>query len=159
MTGKTLAKYPCPGAGPVNWENPRKSPLAAKEAPRTAAPAPTPPATRQSTGAHGLEWRDGRLWIAVPPAQTIYKVNPDGFKIEKQFKTAGDRPHGLGWQGNFLWCADSNQNAFHRYNPETGEVLEKINLADSDPLPHGMTIWKRTMYYCDDVGVVCRFAL
>ena len=160
MTGKTIAKFPCPGAGPVNWPNPRKSPLAKEPPTRAAAAKPAATAAvRQSTGAHGLEWRDGRLWIAVPPAQTIYKVNPDGFKIEKQFKTAGDRPHGLGWQGKFLWCADSNENAFHRYDPETGEVLEKINLRDSDPLPHGMTIWKKTMYYCDDVGVVCRAAL
>ncbi len=159
-TGKTLAKYPCPGSGPVNWSNPRQSPLASKPAARAPAAAPAKaPAPRQSTGAHGLEWRDGRLWISVPPAQMIYRVNPDGFKIEKQFKTAGDRPHGLGWEGKFLWCADSNENAFHRYDSETGEVLEKIQLKDSDPLPHGMTIWKKTMYYCDDVGVVCRAAL
>ena len=160
-TGKTLAKYPCPGSAPVNWPNPRKSPLAPRDPPRKAGATPPAdlPTQRQSTGAHGLEWRDGRLWIAVPPAQTIYKVNPDGFKIEKQFKTAGDRPHGLGWEGKFLWCADSNENAFHRYDPESGEVLEKIQLTDSDPLPHGMTIWKRTMYYCDDVGVVCKLIL
>ena len=155
-TGKTLAKYPCPGAGPVNWPNPRKSPLAPAEKPK---PPGSPPATRTATGAHGLEWRNGRLWIAVPPAKMIYRINPDGFKIEKQFATAGDRPHGLGWQGKWLWCADSNDNAFYRYDPETGEYSDKIQLSDSDPLPHGMTIWNGWMWYCDDVGVVCRLKL
>ena len=101
----------------------------------------------------------GRLWIAVPPAKMIYRINPDGFKIEKQFATAGDRPHGLGWQGKWLWCADSNDNAFYRYDPETGEYSDKIQLSDSDPLPHGMTIWNGWMWYCDDVGVVCRLKL
>jgi hypothetical protein len=32
-------------------------------------------------------------------------------------------------------------------------------LTDADPLPHGMTIWKNEMWYCDDVGVVCKFPL
>ena len=156
-TGQTLAKYACPGCGPVDWPNPRKSPLAPPEKPKAATNGPPP--KRVSTGAHGLEWRDGRLWIAVPPAKTIYKVNPEGFKIEKQFPTAGDRPHGLGWQGKWLWCADSNDNSFSRYDPETGEVNDKIQLTDKDPLPHGMTIHNGWMWYCDDVGVVCKLKL
>ena len=158
-TGQTLAKFPCPGVGVVDWPNPRRSPLA-KEAP---APRPRPSngprPQKQATGAHGLEWRDGRLWIAVPPARTIYRANPKDLAIEFQFKTAGDRPHGLGWQGKYLWCADSNANCFHKHNPADGSVLEMVQLADTDPLPHGMTIWKSWMWYCDDVGVVCRFKL
>jgi hypothetical protein len=154
-TGKTIAKHATPGAGPVKWTaaNARRSPLAPPAPPGSDAPA------RQATGAHGLEWKDGRLWIAVPPAQTIYRVNPDGFKVEHQFATAGDRPHGLGWEGNWLWCADSNLNAFHRHDPKTGAIGSRIQLADRDPLPHGMTIWQGWMWYCDDVGVVCRFRM
>jgi hypothetical protein len=155
-TGKTLAKYDTPGAGVVSWTEAtgRRSPL---------APAPTRPAStaaaKQATGAHGLEWKNGRLWIAVPPARTIYRVNPDGFVVEHQFATAGNRPHGLGWEGDWLWCADSNLNAFHRHDVKTGAVTAKIQLSDSDPLPHGMTIWRGWMWYCDDVGVVCRFRM
>src|SRR5260370_29416448 len=69
------------------------------------------------------------------------------------------RPHGIGWEGKYLWCADSNLNAFFKHDPETGEIVEKIQLADSDPLPHGMSIWEGTMWYCDDVGVVCRLKM
>lgn len=162
-TGKTLAKFDTPGAGVVHWTaaEGRKSPLAppAKPAPPEAATAKKGPAQRQATGAHGLEWRNGRLWIAVPPAERIYRVNPDGFKVEHSFATAGNRPHGLGWDGRWLWCVDSNLNAMHKYNPDSGEVVERIQLADSDPLPHGMTIWKGFMWYCDDVGVVCRLKM
>src|SRR4051812_12050549 len=28
-----------------------------------------------NTGAHGLEMRDGRLWMAVPPSATIYAID------------------------------------------------------------------------------------
>lgn len=157
-SGKSLAKYPSPGAGVVKWTKSRISPLAkpAKPATRARQGAPAP---RQATGAHGLEWKDGRLWIANPPSQRIYRVNPNGFIIEHQFPTAGDRPHGLGWEGGSLWCTESNDNAFYKFDPKTGQYSEKIQLADSDPLPHGMSIWQGWMWYCDDVGVVCRLKL
>jgi hypothetical protein len=159
-TGKTLAKYDTPGAGVVKWTNSRSSPLAPPPEPRQAqSAAARPSGARQATGAHGMEWKAGKLWLAVPPSQTIYRINPNGFQIEKQFATAGDRPHGLGWEGDWLWCAESNDNAFYKFNTGTGEYVEKIQLADSDPLPHGMTIWQGHMWYCDDVGVMCRFKM
>ena len=40
-----------------------------------------------------------------------------------------------------------------------GEISERIQLDDNDPLPHGMTIWQGMMWYCDDVGIVCRLKL
>jgi sugar lactone lactonase YvrE len=159
-SGRTLAAYDTPGAGVVNWPNPRRSPLAPPEPPKPPTPVAKAPATpRQVTGAHGIEYRDGKLYVAVPPSATIYRINPAGFQVEHSFKTAGDRPHGLGWEGPYLWCADSNLNAFHKYDPATGKVLELIQLADSDPLPHGMTIWNGVMWYCDDVGVICKIKL
>ena len=154
-TGKTLAKFDSPGSGLVAWSKSRRSPLA----PPLPADAPPPAPPKQATGAHGLEWKNGKLWIAVPPARKIYRVNPKNFEIEHQFATAGDRPHGLGWENEWLWCVDSNLNALHKHDTRTGEVQERIQLADSDPLPHGMTIWNNTVWYCDDVGVVCRFPL
>lgn len=161
-TGETLAKFDSPGSGVVAWTGAeaRQSPLAPKpERPPAAQPKKSPAGPRQPTGAHGLEWRDGKLWISVPPSQTIYRMNPKSWEIEQKFATVGNRPHGIGWEGNYLWCTDSNLNAFHKHDPATGKVLEKIQLADSDPLPHGMTIWQGAMWYCDDVGVVCRLKM
>ena len=54
---------------------------------------------------------------------------------------------------------DSNLNAFFKHDVETGAMVEKIQLGDNDPLPHGMTIWQGYMWYCDDVGIVCKFKL
>jgi len=159
-TGRTLAKYPSPGSGVVKWKSSeaRQSPLAPRPKAQPASEA-TPAKPQPETGAHGLEWKDARLWIAVPPAQTIYVVNPDGFRIERQFPTVGNRPHGLGWEGEWLWCTDSNLNAFFKLDTKTGKYVDKIQLKDSDPLPHGMTIWNGFLWYCDDVGVICRFKM
>jgi streptogramin lyase len=159
-TGRTLASYATPGAAPVNWPNPRRSPLAPRIQPSSLrAAAERAPAKRPPTGAHGIEYKDGKLWIAVPPSRTIYRIDARTFEVEHRFPTAGDRPHGVGWEGEYLWCADSNANAFHKYDTRTGAVLETIQLTDNDPLPHGADIRDGVMWYCDDVGVVCRFPM
>ncbi len=157
-TGKTLAKYESPGSGVVAWSQGRTSPLATPPKPQPAA-AKKGGGQRQPTGAHGMEFRNGKLWISNPPSQKIYRVDAKTFKVEFEFPTAGDRPHGIGWEGDWLWCTDSNLNAFFKHDTKTGKIHEKIQLSDADPLPHGMTIWNNTVWYCDDVGVVCRFKL
>jgi streptogramin lyase len=106
-----------------------------------------------------MEWRDGKLWVAVPPSRSVYRIDPRTWVVEQKWNTSGNRPHGIGWDGKWLWVTDSNYNAFFKHDPATGEVAERIQLADSDPLPHGMTIWQGNLWYCDDVGLVCRLKL
>jgi len=166
-TGKTLARYFTPGAGVIyktSWDPPARSSPLAKASP-SSRERPTPPSTGASapntlgTGAHGQEWRDGKLWMAVPPSRMVYRMDPKTWVVEQQFPVAGNRPHGIGWEGKYLWCTDSNLNAFFKHDTVTGEIVEKIQLAESDPLPHGMSIWQGAMWYCDDVGVVCRLKM
>jgi sugar lactone lactonase YvrE len=168
-TGKTIAKYFTPGAGPiykmVGDPPQRSSPLAPKPTPdqerqgRERVSGLQPPGGNMGTGAHGLEWRDGKLWMATPPSRMIYRLDPKSWVVEKKFSTAANRPHGIGWDGKWLWATDSNLNAFFKHDTTTGEIVEKIQLADSEPLPHGMSIWQGMMWYCDDVGVICRLKL
>jgi sugar lactone lactonase YvrE len=164
-SGKTLARHFTPGAGVIyktNWDPPgRSSPLLKPSTPSPAKPANpnTTPLNTTGTGAHGQEWRDGKLWMAVPPSRMIYRIDPKAWVVEQQFPTAGNRPHGIGWEGAHLWCTDSNLNAFFKHDSQSGEITEKIQLADSDPLPHGMSIRQGVLWYCDDVGVVCKLTM
>jgi hypothetical protein len=166
-SGKSIAKHFTPGAGVIykmaGDPPPRRSPLPLAHPPAPAAAKPNPVAqcagAVPGTGAHGLEWKDGKLWVAVPPSRTIYRIDAKSWLVEAKFPSSANRPHGLGWEGRWLWATDTNLNAFFRHDPDTGAVTEKIQLTDKDPLPHGMTIWNRTLWYCDDVGVVCRFRL
>lgn len=169
-TGLAIEKRFTPGAGVIYKMTgdpaARRSPLPLQHPkPAPVAPAATPPAVpvlpsrNPGTGAHGLEWRDGKLWVAVPPSRSIYRIDPKTWTVEKKFNTAANRPHGVGWEGKYLWCTDSNLNGFFKHDIETGEMVEKIILRDDDPQPHGMTIWNGEMWYCDDVGIVCKFKL
>jgi hypothetical protein len=177
MTGKAIERHFTPGAGVIYQmlgDVPgRSSPLAKarQRPPQNAKKGSGQPVVggfqqgqvmggaAPGTGAHGQEWRDGKLWFAVPPSREIYRIDPKTWVVETKISTAGNRPHGIGWEGKYLWAADSNLNAFFKHDPETGQMVEKIQLADTDPLPHGMTIWQGMMWYCDDVGIVCRLKL
>jgi streptogramin lyase len=164
-SGKTIAKYFTPGSGViykmVGDPAGRSSPLAPKVGRATAPPKPSAPPVLNTvgTGAHGLEWREGKLWVAVPPSRTVYRIDPNSWTVEKRFGTTANRPHGIGWDGRYLWVTDSNMNGFFKHDTETGAVVEQIILGDKDPLPHGMTIWNGVLWYCDDIGIVCRFKL
>lgn len=185
-TGKTLERHFTPGAGVIYkfaGDAPqRSSPIAGRRQPAvqtqgTGQGSNRAPAGRGATqvggfqmgevlggaapgtGAHGQEWRDGRLWFAVPPSRTVYCIDPRTWVVQTMFPTAGNRPHGIGWEGRYVWVTDSNLNAFHKHDPQTGEIVEQIVLGDSDPLPHGMTIRNGWMWYCDDVGVICRIRI
>jgi hypothetical protein len=174
ITGKTIDKFFTPGAGIIYemaGDAPgRRSPLAKPDTQRRPQPAPGEQvggfrqgrlqgAAASGTGAHGQEWRDGKLWMAVPPARMVFCLDPKTWIVQERFETIGNRPHGIGWEGKYLWVTDSNLNAFFKHDTETGEIVEKIQLGESDPLPHGMSIWEGTMWYCDDVGVVCRMKI
>ncbi len=110
------------------------------------------------TGAHGLEWRAGTLWVANPPSATIYQIDPArGFSVIHTIPAPGNRPHGLAWDGDNLLCVETNHRAVHRLNPQTGEQLGKIELPEPNPEPHGMTLWEGYIYYCDaHTRAVCR---
>ena len=134
-TGNTIAEFDTPGTGIV------------------ASQRDDPKAIR--TGAHGLEWVDNKLWMAIPPSQMLCQVEPSTWKVLKSFKTPGDRPHGLAWDNGYLWLADTNLKEIHKIDPSNGNVVYKIN--GVEPPPHGMTIYQDTLWYCDaDTRIVYR---
>ena len=48
---------------------------------------PGPPAP--GTGAHGIQTQFGKLWVAVPPARMIYRIDPKAWTVEHMFPTVG----------------------------------------------------------------------
>lgn len=173
MTGAVIERRPTPGSIMYTMAGDppaRRSPLAGSPmaqvrpaAVEAAQPAPlmrlsqTP--SNRLQGAHGQEWRDGRLWTTSTSARSIYEIEPKSWVVQKIFRTPGNRPHGLAFEGRYLWHGDSNYGAFFKFDTDTGTIVEKIQLADADPVAHGLTIWNGTLWYCDDVGVVCKMQI
>jgi len=167
-TGAVLERRPTPGCTTFSMAGdppPRRSPLAPPAAAPATPPVTPPPARLTQSphgrfqGAHGQEWRDGKLWTTATCARSIFEIDPATWTVQRRFTTPGPRPHGLAWEGRYLWHNDGDLNAFFKYDTDTGRIVEKIQLADADPLSHGLTIWNGTLWYCDDVGVICRMTL
>ncbi len=117
---------------------------------RELARLPTPGASERS-GAHGLEWIDGKLWVTVPPAATTYELDPADGRVLRQFPAPGGRPHGLAWDGELLWVAETTLRTITGYTLD-GEVRRVLELEPGPPEgpdPHGLTFHDGALWYCD----------
>ncbi len=146
--GETLKKFDSPGAGVVKW------------GPRSAHPA--------TTGSHGLEWRDGELYVANPPSATIYVVDPVSGKTLRSYPAPGVRPHGIGWDPDgALWCTESIYRSFFKMDRKNGRIMKQVTLPALEPqvdgivhVPHGMTVWNREFWFSvAETGEVYRMPL
>ena len=148
QNGHTLKKMPTPGSGLVKW------------GPRSSHP--------ESTGAHGLEWRRGELWVAVPPAVRVFLLNPDDGAERRSFPAPGVRPHGIGWDPDgSLWVTESIYRSFFKMDPANGRILLQLMLPAEAPMrdgvvlqPHGMTVRNREIWFSvAETGEVYRVPL
>jgi DNA-binding beta-propeller fold protein YncE len=109
------------------------------------------PGASEKSGAHGLEWIDGKLWVTVPPSATTYQLDPENGKILRQFPAPGNRPHGLAWDGETLWVAETTDRTITGYDLE-GNVRRILALDEGPadaPAPHGLTYHQGELWYCD----------
>lgn len=179
QTGHTISSHFTPGSGVIYntpWDPQRRQgPLSTPEGYRRPAPPGTPGAAasggsdpsgqglyRPGTGAHGLEFKDGKLWIATPPSRMIYRVDPATWTVEHIIPMVHKRAHGIGFEGDYLWESDSDVSSFYKRDPETGEIVDVIRLADDHPQPHGMSVWNGYIWWVDDIpgnSWVCRMRI
>lgn len=124
--GSTVAKYDTPGKGVVAFGNPEN---------------------RRVTGAHGMEWVDDRnMWVALPPAQKVFLMDPRTMKVKRSIPSPGVRPHGLFIHEGAMWLADTQMRVIHKLDPKDGKVLDEIDVPD--PEVHGMTLHEGNIWFC-----------
>ena len=186
LDGKTIAKYVTPGAGRIyeREDDPKARSSTLKPAwpdkPRGIGPAMTgnvgnntgkglPPGQLPlnaeegsgGTGAHAILVDGDYLIYACPPARQIFWLNKKTWKVKATWPLPGNRTHGMGWgkDRKTIWSSDSNLNAFFHHDVATGNIFEKIQLPDDSPVIHGAKPVGDTMYFCDDMGWICRFKI
>jgi hypothetical protein len=185
-TGKTLNKFVTPGAGRIyeREDDPpgRRSPLkpAYPDMKRGIGPAMQnnvgnrtgkglPPGHLPldaeegsgGTGAHAILVDGDYLIYACPPSRLIFTINKSTWKVKSTWPVPGNRTHGMSWGAGrkTIWSSDSNLNAFFHHDAKTGNIFERIQLPDDSPVIHGAKLVGEHMYFCDDMGWMCRFKI
>jgi hypothetical protein len=133
-TGATLASFDEPGAGMPKFGKP----------------------TRPS-GAHGLKWVDGKIWMAMPPAEKLYLIEPETGAALRSIPGPGIRTHGIAWDNGYLWCVETIDRAIYKLDPKDGTPLAKIQLTADAPELHGLALRDGVFWYSDaSSGWICR---
>ncbi len=140
-TGETLARHPDPGRG-------------------YTAGLETGP-NRRETSSHGLEWRDGRIYVAAPPTQRIHVVDAETWEEVDSFASGGIRVHGLGWNGDGrLWVSDTTAGTVVLRDVDLGGRIYDVFRVDGPDEVHGLTVRDGDIWYCDattrDIGILRR---
>lgn len=81
------------------------------------------------SGASGLAWAEGTLWVGQHGDRKIHQVDPQTGEIlrtieSKRFVT------GVTWLDGDLWhgTSEGGENDLRRVDPRTGEVLERLEM-------------------------------
>ncbi len=87
-TGKTIAQHKSPGNGVVAWAADQEN--------------------GRVTGAHGLEWKDGKVYVADTSAGTISRLDPKDGRVWEVIRVeAPVEVHGLTIHEGVLWYCDA----------------------------------------------------
>lgn len=128
-TGKTIAQHESPGNGVVAWAADQEN--------------------GRVTGAHGLEWKDGKVYVAAPPSQFVHVMDAATWQEVHAFRAPGLRVHGLAWADDgTLWVADTSAGTISRLDSRDGRVWEVIRV-EAPVEVHGLTIHAGVLWYCD----------
>ena len=138
VSGEELGRYPDPGVGLT---------VVAQNA-----------GSKKKSSSHGLEWKDGKIYVASPATQRIHVVDATTWREILSFPTGGLRVHGIGWSSDGkLWVSDTSAGNIHLMDPESGRICKVFRVAEPVEV-HGMTVRDDEFWYCDastrDIGVL-----
>jgi hypothetical protein len=100
--------------------------------------------------ATGLEYVDGKLWLAAGRLKALMQVDAETFEPILAHPFQLTRPHGLAWDNGAMWVVDGDDAPrLVKMDAKTGATLEIIQLQPGDPDPHGLAMVNGTLYFCD----------
>lgn len=102
-------------------------------------------------GCHGLEYRDGKIWIAALRLRGILRVDAKTWEPEYLIPYNVQRAHGLAVENGAVWLVTGSDAGagLIKYDASTGAVLETVTFDETYPDPHGLAFNDGVMYTCD----------
>ena len=102
-------------------------------------------------GCHGVEYVNGKLWIAALRLRGILRVDAKTWEPELLIPYSMPRAHGVAWDGQAIWMVTGNERGAGviKYEADTGRTLEIAQFAETDCDPHGLAWHNGVLYSCD----------
>ncbi len=102
-------------------------------------------------GCHGLEYHEGKLWIAALRLRGILRVDPITWEPEFLIPYNVPRAHGVACDNGAVWLVTGSDTkaGLIKYDAGTGAILETVEFDESYPDPHGLAFKDGVMYTCD----------
>jgi glutamine cyclotransferase len=87
------------------------------------------------SGASGLAWAEGSLWVAVYRDRKIHQMDPQTGAIRRTIES-NRFVTGVSWVDGELWHGtwEAEESELRRVDPDTGQVLQSVSM------PRGMAI-------------------
>jgi hypothetical protein len=102
-------------------------------------------------GCHGVEYVDGKLWIAALRLRGILRVDAKTWQPDLLIPYNVPRAHGVAWDRGAIWMVSGTDSGagLIKYDAATGRVIETAQFADTDCDPHGLAWHNGVLYSCD----------
>jgi hypothetical protein len=105
-------------------------------------------------GCHGVEYVNGKLWIAALRLRGILRVDAKTWQPELLIPYSVPRAHGVALDKGAVWLVTGTDRGagLIKYDADTGRVLETAEFAETDSDPHGLA-WHKGVLYSSDAGI------
>ena len=103
-------------------------------------------------GTHGIEYdrhEKGVLWVETLSGQTLGKVRIADWSVVHTVPLAYGRAHGLVRVVDGMWVVYTSDRLIVKLGLEDGKELDRIEVPESDPEPHGLSVYGNDLIYCD----------
>ena len=114
-------------------------------------------------GTHGVEYdhcEDGYLWVQTLKDQVLHKVKISDWSVQHTIPLPYTRGHGMVRLDNGIWVVHTSDRIIVKLDLNDGKELDRIEVPEPHPEPHGLSIFNGGFVYCDaTTGWVTKISL
>ncbi|HAA73937.1 TPA: hypothetical protein DCE37_02305 [Candidatus Latescibacteria bacterium] len=111
-------------------------------------------------GTHGIEWDhydEGTMWVSTK-GNTMTQLKVEDRSVVRKLDLPHGRSHGVVRVEDGIWIAFTSDLVIIKFDIETNEEMDRIDIPESHPAPHGVSAYPGGFIYCDSstgwIGVI-----
>ena len=111
-------------------------------------------------GSHGIEfdnYETGTMWVSTK-GNTMTQLKMEDRSVIRTLDLPHGRSHGVVRVEDGIWIAFTSNLVIIKFDVETNEEMDRIDIPESHPAPHGLSAYEGGFIYCDSstgwIGVI-----